>query len=34
MLCGWEHSDMATGIPFEQYRRIISDVMATGGTCK
>ncbi len=34
MLCGWEHSDMAVGIPFEQYRRIVSGVMATSGTCK
>lgn len=34
MLCGWEHSDMAVGISFEQYRRIVSGVMATSGTCK
>jgi len=34
MLCGWEHSDMAAGIPFEQYRRIVSGVIATSGTCK
>ena len=34
MLCGWEHSDMAVGIPFEQYRRIVSGVIATSGTCK
>jgi len=34
MLCGWEHSDMAVGIPFEQYTRIVSGVIATSGTCK
>jgi len=34
MLCGWEHSDMAVGIPFEQYLRIVSGVVATRGSCK
>lgn len=34
ILCGWSHSDMAVGIPFEQFRRIVAGVMATSGTCK
>ena len=33
MLCGWTHSDMAVGIPFEQYRRVVAGVMATQGSC-
>lgn len=33
MLCGWSHSDMAVGIPFEQYCRVVAGVMATSGTC-
>ena len=27
-------ADMAVGIPFEQFRRIVAGVMATSGTCK
>ena len=34
MLCGWEHGDLAVGVPFEQYARIVSGVVATSGTCK
>ena len=33
MLCGWTHNDMAVGVPFEQYRRVVAGVMATRGTC-
>jgi uncharacterized protein (DUF169 family) len=34
VLCGWEHCEMAIGIPFEQYRRIVSGVVSTSGTCQ
>ena len=34
ILCGWSHHDMAVGIPFEQYLRVVAGVMATSGSCK
>ncbi|MEL7608414.1 MAG: DUF169 domain-containing protein [Bacillota bacterium] len=32
ILCGWDHSDMAVGIPFEQFTRIVAGVVSTAGT--